>query len=151
MSQGRAHGAPQPRVGNPALGRPDGSLQRDGPQLLAENDAAPGLAGDPGRGARSGRLRSTPVLGIPLGDTLAVAGLDFGQQATPGWVHNLLAHPEAEVGYRRRRARVKAREATDDEYLAAVESAAIVYPPTAQYIARSTGRPIHVFVLEPLG
>jgi len=48
-------------------------------------------------GARTGRARTTPVLGIPDGDRLVVVAANFGQQHHPAWYHNLRAHPRVSV------------------------------------------------------
>ena len=37
-------------------------------------------------GARSGEPRTMPLLGVPMGDSLAVLGTHYGQKPTPGWV-----------------------------------------------------------------
>ena len=62
------------------------------------------------RGAKTGALRSSPLLGIPHGDDLAVIGTHFGQPGTPAWYFNLRADPSAEVVYRDKRVPVRARE-----------------------------------------
>src|ERR1700747_1928172 len=48
-------------------------------------------------GARSGQLRTVPVLGLPTSDGLAVIASNFGQHQHPGWYHNLRANPEGSV------------------------------------------------------
>jgi deazaflavin-dependent oxidoreductase (nitroreductase family) len=101
-------------------------------------------------GARSGRRRSTTMLGIPVGEGLAVAGGDFGQPTIPQWTHNLHVHPEAEVGYHGRSVHVRARPATPIEAKAAIAAAIDVYPPFAIYVERCRNRPLPVFLLEPL-
>jgi hypothetical protein len=50
-------------------------------------------------GAKSGKTRTMPLLGIPVGENLAIIGSNYGQKATPGWVYNLEADPP--VGNRR--------------------------------------------------
>ena len=40
-------------------------------------------------GAKTGQSRTMPLLGIPVGDDLAVIGSNYGQKNTPGWVYNL--------------------------------------------------------------
>ncbi len=50
-------------------------------------------------GAKSGLPRPMPLVGIPMGDDVAVIGSNYGQERTPGWVHNLLANPAATVDY----------------------------------------------------
>ena len=50
-------------------------------------------------GAKTGKDRTMPLVGIPMGDDLAVMGSNFGQSSTPGWVYNLRAKPEATVEF----------------------------------------------------
>ena len=101
------------------------------------------------KGARTGWPRPTTLLGIPLGDALAVAGANFGQSPMPAWVSNLIAQPQATVRYRDRSVAVHARPATDAEWQAAFESAVTVYAPSARYVERIRGRRLPVFILEP--
>jgi len=100
-------------------------------------------------GAKSGEPRSMPLVGIPLGDDLAVIGSNYGQQRTPGWVYNLEADPSATVSFRDRSVEVTARAASDDEADEAFEIAASFYPGYGKYRARASHRTIRVFVLEP--
>ena len=100
-------------------------------------------------GAKSGEPRSMPLVGIPLGDDLAVIGSNYGQQRTPGWVYNLEADPTATVSYRDRAVEVTARAASDAETDEAFEIAASFYPGYGKYRARASHRTIRVFVLEP--
>ena len=61
-------------------------------------------------GARTGMRRETPLMCFPQADgTWLVAGSNFGLERHPGWSVNLIAHPEAEVHYRRRLVPVTAR------------------------------------------
>jgi deazaflavin-dependent oxidoreductase (nitroreductase family) len=92
-----------------------------------------------------------PLVGIPMGDDLAVIGSNYGQERTPGWVHNLLAHPAARVDYRDRAVEVIARPATDAERDEAFEIGSRLYPGYATYRERASHRVIRVFVLEPAG
>ncbi len=62
-------------------------------------------------GARSGRRRTTPLLGVPFGGDIAIIGTNFGQPGTPGWYYNLRAQPRAEATYRDRSVAATAREA----------------------------------------
>ncbi|MDJ0768043.1 MAG: nitroreductase/quinone reductase family protein [Ilumatobacter sp.] len=100
-------------------------------------------------GAKSGRSRTMPLLGIPLDGALAVIGSNYGQQHTPGWVYNLEADPAASVGYRDRTVAVVARRASDEGADRAFDLAADVYPGYAKYRERADHRVIRVFVLEP--
>src|SRR6185437_5338707 len=48
-------------------------------------------------GARTGRPRTVPVLGIPVGNGVAVIASNWGQRRHPAWYYNLRSHPEAQV------------------------------------------------------
>jgi deazaflavin-dependent oxidoreductase (nitroreductase family) len=100
-------------------------------------------------GAKSGEPRSMPLVGIPLGDDLAVIGSNYGQHRTPGWVYNLAADSAATVSYRDRSVEVTARPSSDAEADEAFEVAATFYPGYGKYRARASHRTIRVFVLEP--
>lgn len=100
-------------------------------------------------GRRSGLARTLPLLGVPLGDDLALVGTNFGQATVPAWYLNLTADPHGEVTYRDRTVPVVAREADPDDWEVALRTAASIYPGYDAYRARITGRPIPVLVLEP--
>lgn len=102
-------------------------------------------------GARTGKARTMPLLGVPIGDDLAVVGSNFGQKPTPGWVHNLEADPSAVVAYRDRSVAVAARRADADETNEVFERAGSIYPGYAKYRHRADHREIRVFVLAPAG
>lgn len=53
-------------------------------------------------GRKSGLRRTTHLISIPIGDTLALLGTNFGQSSTPAWVFNLEADPRASVAFRGR-------------------------------------------------
>ena len=99
-------------------------------------------------GAKTGQSRTMPLLGIPVGDDLAVIGSNYGQKSTPGWVYNLEADPSAVVGYRDRTVAVVARQADEIEANRIFELASAVYPGYAKYRIRADHRVIKVFVLE---
>ena len=99
-------------------------------------------------GARTGRVRSTPLLGLPFEGTIAVGGANFGQRATPAWVYNLEANPKAEICYRNRRIPVMARTATDTEAVAITSVAGLIYPGSLKYAERVRWRTIRIFILE---
>lgn len=102
-------------------------------------------------GAKSGKVRSMPLLGIPIGDDLAIIGSNFGQESTPGWVYNLEADPSASVKYRDRTVAVAARRSSEDETDRIYEQTASIYPGFAKYRSRADHREIRVFVLETAG
>jgi deazaflavin-dependent oxidoreductase (nitroreductase family) len=100
------------------------------------------------RGARSGEPRTSNLLGIPVGDSLALIGTNFAQARTPSWVHNLLIHPRATVTYRQSQVVVNAREVSGTEYEQVFAAAALLYPGYGVYRTRLTSREPKVFVLE---
>lgn len=102
-------------------------------------------------GAKSGEPRTMPLAFVPVGDALAVFGTNYGQPRTPGWVFNLLAHPQAVVDYRGSRVEVTARLAEPAEEDAAWAAAGAIYRGYPKYRERLTGRTPKVFILEPAG
>jgi deazaflavin-dependent oxidoreductase (nitroreductase family) len=100
-------------------------------------------------GRKSGRRRTTHLIAIPLGGSLAVIGSNFGQAATPGWVHNLEADPRATATYRNRSIEVLARQAGDAEFEEVLRNAAPLYGGYAAYRERiGESRRLRIFVLE---
>lgn len=99
-------------------------------------------------GRRSGMSRTSPLLGVPVGDDLALVGTNFGQASLPAWYLNLTADPHGTVTYADRAVPVVAREATGDEWDAVLRTAASIYPGYDAYRARIAGRSIPVLVLE---
>ncbi len=99
-------------------------------------------------GAKSGKARTMPLVGVPVGDDLALIGTNYGQQSTPGWVYNLKAEPSATIRYQDRTVAVTARRADESETDQAFDLAAGVYGGYAKYRTRVDHRVIRVFVLE---
>jgi len=100
-------------------------------------------------GRRSGLPRTMPLLGVPIGDDLALVGTNFGREHEPAWVGNLRADPRAAVEYRGTRIDVTARDATPEEHAAVLREAAHIYPGYAAYQERISAREIPVLVLTP--
>lgn len=98
-------------------------------------------------GRRSGQPRRTHLISIPVGDDLALLGTNFGQPATPAWVHNLEADPRATVTYRSTTAAVVARPATPAEREQVLATAAGIYGGYLKYLERVQRR-VRIFVLE---
>ena len=99
-------------------------------------------------GARSGVARTVPLLGIPMGDELALIGSNYGQRPTPGWVHNLLAHPLATVAHGTVAVAARARLAEAEVAGRAIAVGAGLYAGFAKYPGRASHREIKVFLLE---
>jgi len=99
-------------------------------------------------GARSGRRRTTPLVGVPFGGDIAVIGAHFGQPGTSAWYHNLRARPRAEVTYRNRTVPATAREAGAGERRAILGQARKIYAGYEAYARRIGDREIPVMVLS---
>lgn len=97
---------------------------------------------------RPGRTRSTPLMGVPLGEALAVIGTNFGQPRAPAWIRDLATNARATIAFRGRTVGVSAREISGSERESALAVATAMYPGIASYAERSR-REIRVFVLEP--
>jgi deazaflavin-dependent oxidoreductase (nitroreductase family) len=101
-------------------------------------------------GAKSGLRRTLPLVGVPVGDDLALIGTNFGQPTAPAWVTNLAANPDVEVHFRGKTLPARAREVSGEERSVAWEAGCRVYAGYARY-ARRIGdqRSVRVFLLEP--
>jgi deazaflavin-dependent oxidoreductase (nitroreductase family) len=100
-------------------------------------------------GARTGRPRTVPVLGVPTPGGLAVFASNFGRRRQPGWYHNLRAHPVATVTVRGTAAPVRAVEAVGEARAEAWRRGLAVFPGWDAYQSRAGGRDIAVFLLVP--
>jgi len=100
-------------------------------------------------GRKSGLRRTSHLIAVPIGDTLALLGTNFGQPSTPAWVLNLEADPRISITYRRRTSQATARPASDDEHAAVLAGSAQVYGGYLTYQQRITDRRLRIFVLDP--
>jgi deazaflavin-dependent oxidoreductase (nitroreductase family) len=100
------------------------------------------------RGKKSGVERTTPLLCVPDGDTILIAGSYFGGPKMPLWVGNLrAAGGRATVEYGRERFAVRAEELSGEERAAAWRTMLATWPNYAKYEER-TDRTIPVFRLS---
>jgi deazaflavin-dependent oxidoreductase (nitroreductase family) len=99
-------------------------------------------------GARSGRTRTLPILGVADADRLVLVASNYGQSRNPGWYYNLKANPRCSVVFRGRRHEMEAYEAEGDERERLWELDVSVYPPRNHYARRAGGRRIPVMVLQ---
>ncbi|MFE1202603.1 nitroreductase family deazaflavin-dependent oxidoreductase [Streptomyces sp. NPDC058762] len=100
------------------------------------------------RGARSGKVRKTPLMRVEHeGRYAAVASLG-GAPKHPVWYFNVLADPRVELQDGPVKRDMTAREVTGAEKAEWWERAVAAFPPYADY-QRKTEREIPVFVLEP--
>ena len=100
------------------------------------------------RGARSGKIRKTPLMRVEHDGLYAVVASQGGAPKHPVWYYNLLADPRVELQDGPVRRDMVVREVTGDEKATWWERAVAAYPPYADYQAK-TDRQIPVFVVEP--
>jgi F420H(2)-dependent quinone reductase len=102
------------------------------------------------RGARTGKLRKTPVMRVEHDGRYAAVASQGGAPDHPLWYHNFRADPHVVLQDGPLEQDMTAREVTGDERAQWWERAVAAYPPYAEYQQR-TSRQIPVFVLEPVG
>jgi deazaflavin-dependent oxidoreductase (nitroreductase family) len=100
------------------------------------------------RGARTGKIRKTPLIRVADGSTYAAVGSMGGAPKDPSWVGNLRADGRATVQDGPAVLDVVARELTGEEKSTWWARATEVWPAYDEYQGR-TERSIPVFVLEP--
>ncbi|MFF2958895.1 nitroreductase family deazaflavin-dependent oxidoreductase [Streptomyces sp. NPDC057963] len=100
------------------------------------------------RGARSGKIRKTPLMRVEHNGTYAVVASQGGAPKHPVWYHNLVADPRAELQDGPVRQDMNAREITGEEKALWWQRAVEAFPDYADYQLK-TDRQIPVFVLEP--
>jgi deazaflavin-dependent oxidoreductase (nitroreductase family) len=99
-------------------------------------------------GAKTGKLRTVPVLGLPTDGGIAVIASNFGQHNNPGWYYNLRKDPDGELSVNGERRAFHAVEATGERRAQIWQTGLRVYPGWTQYEKRASHRDITVFVLE---
>ena len=99
-------------------------------------------------GRRSGRPRTTPLIAVPVGDSLALVGTNFGQTSTPAWVLNLEAEPRLTLAFRGVQHDLQVHPASEEERADVWAAASGVYGGYDKYQERITGRTIRIFVLD---
>jgi deazaflavin-dependent oxidoreductase (nitroreductase family) len=99
-------------------------------------------------GAKSGRERTLPVLGLPDGDGMIVIASNLGRPRHPAWCHNLRADPRATIRFegetRELVARVLGGEGRERCYARGEE----IYPSFTHYPRWAGEREIPVLMLE---
>ncbi|MEU6607691.1 nitroreductase family deazaflavin-dependent oxidoreductase [Streptomyces shenzhenensis] len=100
------------------------------------------------RGARSGKIRKTPLMRVEHDGRYAVVASQGGAPKHPVWYFNIAADPRVELQDGPVRQDMTAREVTGAEKAEWWERAVAAYPPYAEYQDK-TSRRIPVFVLEP--
>ena len=100
------------------------------------------------RGAKSGKLRYTPLMRVEHDGRYALVASKGGAPENPLWYRNLVANPHVELQDGTVTRDYDAREVSGDERARWWERAVAAYPPYAEYQEKTT-RQIPVFVLEP--
>ena len=100
-------------------------------------------------GAKSGQLRSVPLVGIPDGDGLILVASNFGQEHHPAWYYNLRKNPYASVKIGGVARSYRAEEVSGAEYDRCWARAVTLYAGYAAYKTRTGGRQIPILVLTP--
>jgi F420H(2)-dependent quinone reductase len=99
-------------------------------------------------GAKSGKVRKTPVMRVEHGGKYAMVASKGGAPENPLWYYSVRANPLVEVQDGPHKQDYTARELSGDERAEWWERAVAAYPLYAEYQERTT-REIPVFVLEP--
>jgi deazaflavin-dependent oxidoreductase (nitroreductase family) len=101
------------------------------------------------RGAKSGKIRKTPLMRVEHEGAYAVVASQGGAPKHPVWYFNVTSDPHVELQDGPVKQDMRAREVTGEEKARWWERAVAAYPPYADY-QEKTSREIPVFVLEPL-
>ena len=101
------------------------------------------------RGAKTGKLRTTPLVSLPDGEKIALIASYFGGKHNPGWYYNLKANPECEVRFNGRVQTYRARETFGEERERYFQQAVSYYAGYGDYRERAAHRHIPVMLLEP--
>ena len=100
-------------------------------------------------GAKTGKLRTSPLMCQRHEGVVAVAASKAGQPTHPAWFHNLMAHPDTTIQLAAERRSVRARMATDQERSEWWPRLVAAYPGYESYQRWAGARTIPVVLLEP--
>ena len=99
-------------------------------------------------GARSGKLRKTPLMRVEHEGCYALVASKGGAPEHPAWYANLLASPQVEIQDGPQKWDMTVREVQGEERAQWWERAVAAFPTYAEY-ERKTERQIPVLVAEP--
>lgn len=99
-------------------------------------------------GARTGEVRTSPMMYLKDGDRYLVFASKAGADTNPAWYHNLKAHPQARIEVGDDTVEVTAVELTGQERDDRYREQAELYPGFADYEKKTT-RVIPVVALVP--
>ena len=97
-------------------------------------------------GKRSGQPRTVALLYLMDGEDVVLVASKGGMSHSPGWYHNMTAHPDVEVQIGSARRSMRARRASDAEKAALWPRLVAMYRDYDDYQAR-TSRNIPVMIL----
>ena len=100
------------------------------------------------RGARSGKLRKTPVMRVEHDGAYVAVASKGGAPENPTWYYNLTEHPLVELQDGTSKGDYSARVLDGDERALWWDRAVAVWPDYAEYQTK-TDRQIPLFLLEP--
>jgi F420H(2)-dependent quinone reductase len=100
-------------------------------------------------GAKSGKLRKSPLMRVEHDGEYAVVASMGGAPKNPVWYYNLTANPHVELQDGPVKKDYQAREVHGEEYVTWFERAVAVWPDYAEYQKKTT-RTMPIFVLTPL-
>ena len=100
-------------------------------------------------GAKSGKLRKTPLMRVEHDGEYAVVASLGGAPKHPVWYYNLTANPHVELQDGAVKKDYQAREVHGEEYTVWFQRAVEVWPDYAEYQTKTT-RTMPIFVLTPL-
>jgi F420H(2)-dependent quinone reductase len=100
-------------------------------------------------GAKTGKLRKTPLIRVEHDGEYAVVASMGGAPKNPVWYHNLTANPQVELQDGPVKQDYDAREVHGEEYATWLKRAVAVWPDYAEYQKKTT-RQMPIFVLTPV-
>ena len=101
------------------------------------------------KGAKSGVVRTTPLVYFTDGDDVIFVASNGGAPKHPAWLHNIRRNPEVEVSTDGRPVPYTAREADGAERERLFRAACGMYPGYAVYQERAGDRQIPVVICSP--
>jgi deazaflavin-dependent oxidoreductase (nitroreductase family) len=99
-------------------------------------------------GAKSGKLRKTPLMRVEHDGEYAVVASLGGAPKNPVWYYNVVANPHVELQDGPVKQEYQAREVDGDEYELWFERSVAAWPDYAEY-KKKTDRKMPIFVLTP--
>jgi deazaflavin-dependent oxidoreductase (nitroreductase family) len=123
--------------------------ERSGGTEGAENEGGKPVIVLTSVGAKTGKLRKTPLMRVEHDGEYAVVASLGGAPKHPVWYYNLTANPHVELQDGPVKKDYQAREVHGEEYAAWFERAVAVWPDYAEYVKKTT-RTMPVFVLTPV-